>query len=411
MTGHQAGFWHPGILAKYIAADRLAASIGGVAAAVVVDHDVVDPLRLSAARIDQDGRIEETVIHLRSRSGRPMLSRLEPPIGARELDRVVLPSGLLEPDRSALERIIASLLAHPDAGSLGEQVAFASADLLENWISVRSFTAQRLVRTDGWRVFFETVLADPGACARAYNRAIEMHPEAGIPPLFAMAREERWELPFWMLDRERGRRPLFAEMVEQPMFDADHLATKALSLTASLRRGLCDLFIHGTGGAVYDRATDVWVRDWLGEELAPSVAITADVNRDLPVEARRDVTDASRDHAVWLAHSARHNPDLLGDLAAAEEKRKVVDLIRDAERGSSERYDLYRGMHDRLGGVCEAHRERLGDLDEEARAIEQGLVVRALEARRDWPSAAYPPAALDRLASAIDETLGGARHS
>src|SRR5690606_2124447 len=124
--------------------------------------------------------------------------------------------------------------------------------------------------------------------ARAYNRAVERHPEGGIPPLFAMAREYRWELPFWLLDREHGRRALYAEMVEQDWFEPDLLATKALSLTASLRRELCDLFIHGTGGEVYDRATDAWIGAWLGEDLAPAVAITADVYRSIPVEAQRD---------------------------------------------------------------------------------------------------------------------------
>lgn len=408
MTGHQAGFWHPGILAKYIAADRVAASIGGVAAAVVVDHDVVDPLRLSAARIDRDGRIENTVVHLRARSDKPLLSRLEPPIGERELQRVVLPTGLLEPDRAAVERITASLLTHTVAGSLAEQVALANADLLQEWMSVRSFTVQRLVRTDGWKGFFQAVLEDPSACAQAYNRAVAKYAEAGIPPLYAMAREHRWELPFWLLDRDRGRRPLYAEMVEQPMFDADHLAPKALSLTASLRRGLCDLFIHGTGGSIYDRATDDWMREWLGEELAPSVAISADAYRSLPVEARRGATDASRDHALWLAHSARHNPDLLGDHSAAEEKRVIIDGIRRAERGSGVRHDLYRTMHDRLARVRDEHRERLSDLDEEARAIEQGIAVRELESRRDWPTAMYPAGTLERLASVVEDTLSTA---
>ncbi len=39
MTGHQSGFWHPGILSKYIAADAVASAIDGASAAVVVDHD------------------------------------------------------------------------------------------------------------------------------------------------------------------------------------------------------------------------------------------------------------------------------------------------------------------------------------------------------------------------------------
>ncbi len=406
MTGHQAGFWHPGIFAKYIAADRLARSIGGVAAAVVVDHDVVDPVRVSAVRTTADDAVEAVAVHLRARSGGPTLSRLERPLGSAELSRAAFPTGLVGSDRAALERIVGALDWHGDTASLAEQVDRANAELLDRWIGVASFTAQRLVRTTSWKSFFAMAVRDAASCVRAYNRAVLKHPEAGIGPLFAMDREERWELPFWLLDREKGRRPLYAEMVEQPMFDPDLLATKALSLTASLRRGLCDLFIHGTGGAVYDRAADDWIGAWLGEDLAPSVAITADVYRRLPVEAQRDATEDARDRAVWKAHSARHNPGLLGDTTAAAEKRAMLDRIEQAPRDSVERLELYRAMHERLAEVRKAHREELNKIDTKARSLERGLAVRELECRRDWPSVFYPKETLDELASVIGASLG-----
>lgn len=405
MTGHQVGFWHPGILAKYIAADRVAKATGGTAAAVVVDHDVVDPLRLEAVRLRADGGVERAVVSLRARGGKATLPRLEPSIGSDELERWRGERGLIETDRVAIEAIASALAQHAESESLGAQVASANANLLKEWASVEQFTAQRLVRSDGWKAFFERAVEEADACVGAYNLAVERHPEAGMPRLFAMAREYRWELPFWLLDRDHGRRSLYEEMVEQDGFDPDLLATKALSLTASVRRGLCDLFIHGTGGAIYDRATDVWMREWLGEELAPSVSITADVHREIPIEAMRDATEDDLAQALWLVHSAMHNPELVGDEEAAREKRALVERIHRESRGSAQRLDLYRAMHQKLETVRAKHAADLDELERRAITVERGLVVRRLEAKRDWPSVLYPRERLDRLVEAIEGLL------
>jgi hypothetical protein len=169
-----------------------------------------------------------------------------------------------------------------------------------------------------------------------------------------------------------------------------------------VRRNLCDLFIHGTGGAIYDRATDSWIREWLGETLAPSVAITADVYRDLPVDARRDATEQHLDHALWLAHSARHNPNLLGDARGEFDKRRLLEQINAAPRSSLQRVDLYRGMHRMLASVRESHQDELKTLDTHAAELRRGLAVTHLESRRDWSCILYQTSQLDRLSKAIE---------
>ncbi len=406
MTGHQSGFWHPGILSKYIAADRLAKAIGGVSSAIVVDHDVVDPIRIEAVGEAETGEVRPVVVSLRPRSGAATLPRLEPPVTGRELKRWTDPGALLPTDRDEVERIIAALTDCADSESLGEQCARANAELLSPWMRVHQITARQLILSQPWRAFFERVFEEPQACVSAYNAAVASHPEAGIPPLYAVAREYRWELPFWLLDRENGRRPLYEEMVHHRSFNSELLATKALSLTASVRRSLCDLFIHGTGGAIYDRATDTWIRDWLGEELAPSVSMTADLYRDLPLDARRDATEQQLDHALWRAHSARHHPGMLGDAHGESKKRRFLDQINTAPRGSLQRADLYRDMHSMLSSIRESHPDELRALDAHASELRRGLAVNQLEIRRDWSSVLYPASQLDRLSHAIEKALG-----
>ena len=55
-TGHQAGFWHPGILAKYLALDAAGESLRAEALVeLLVDQDVNDLRRLRVPVFDSEG--------------------------------------------------------------------------------------------------------------------------------------------------------------------------------------------------------------------------------------------------------------------------------------------------------------------------------------------------------------------
>src|SRR5690606_4565547 len=62
MSGHQAEWWHPGILAKLFAARALADRIGGVVVWLVADQDDTDPgaIRIPTRR---DNRTVTTIDH------------------------------------------------------------------------------------------------------------------------------------------------------------------------------------------------------------------------------------------------------------------------------------------------------------------------------------------------------------
>ena len=75
------------------------------------------------------------------------------------------------------------------------------------------------------------------------------------------------ELPFWRLDR--------ATMSRTPLMEGDSaslIAPRALTLTAIARLLLCDVFIHGTGGARYDLAMERWIGAALGDEARSALA-------------------------------------------------------------------------------------------------------------------------------------------
>ena len=248
MTGHQPGFWHPGILSKYIAADTVARAVGGTGAAVIVDHDPADPLTVHAVRY-RAGRISRTETILGGTGSRSP-ARLRPAIKAAALHAPGQESGVIDADRESLTRVVGALAEHDGAASLAVQSAQTNRSLLSNWHQVDEFTVTRLAGTDAFERFFARCIDDPASCVGAYNRAVRSHPEAGVEVLFEQDREERWEIPFWLIDTASGRRPLYHEMVQQPVFDRAHLAPRALAMTACLRLDFCALFIHGTGGAV-----------------------------------------------------------------------------------------------------------------------------------------------------------------
>ncbi|MFW5652792.1 MAG: hypothetical protein ACOC0P_02000, partial [Planctomycetota bacterium] len=156
-TGHQASFWHPGILAKYIALDAFAAarvlshledtapdtapssdkSTGlptlGIRLELVVDHDGNDPLSITTPAFDDDaGRLTTRTTRLaRPADGDPAgwssLPTSELPVGLRP------PAIALPPDddeNEALHRLpdaIASGLAAMRRGMYEARAALAAA--------------------------------------------------------------------------------------------------------------------------------------------------------------------------------------------------------------------------------------------------------------------------------------------
>ncbi len=115
------------------------------------------------------------------------------------------------------------------------------------------------------------------------------------------------------------------------------LAPRALALTLFFRTLFADLFIHGIGGARYDRVTEGVAKRLWGIDLPPFA--TASLTMYLPLGAHvvteEDVAEVDR-----RLHRLTHNPDeSLGDvefdsaeerdraLALAAEKRALIEAI------------------------------------------------------------------------------------
>ena len=258
MTGHQAGIWHAGIAEKFIVGARLAAERGGVLVHVVVDHDLNDASLVAFPALVQ-GKLARLALERSPRIGTGAPNALRKPVRTMRPERAhEVPAGI-EQAIAAIERAIASERTREN---LALQMAHAANALLSPRARVdHTIAATALAALP----FAQAMRAHFPSLRASYNDAVRGE---RIGPL------GECELPFWKLDRAR--------MSRMPLLEGDSaglIAPRALTLTAIARLLLCDIFIHGTGGARYDLAMERWIGAALGEDartaLAPMQVATA----------------------------------------------------------------------------------------------------------------------------------------
>lgn len=435
MTGHQAEWWHPGIVAKFFAADRLAELRGGVAAWIIVDQDDNDPgtLRYPVV-VDQqklavrDWRLDSSGLPLTQ--GRPVGRRmplvLSPPPILPEAERFAASSV-----KQGLARIDSALRATA-ASSASDQVIGALERLLNphraNHPKPRVLSALSLERSTAFRGLVERMADDPRSCVEHYNTAVRENPRAGIAPLDPGETVDRCELPLWRIadiasaPRSRATVADVREWLARSRHSASRhthdggwtLAPRALLMTGFLRTHLCDLFIHGVGGGRYDPITERWLRAWLKTTLAPTVTISATMHLEIDTRGLYAPTLPEVSRARWVAHHARHDPAMLGDRDAAARKADLVARMRRLTHGQhgltkivarQATSDLYRQLQKLLSTTREQHRDALELLDQAAVKARTGIDQARIVSDRTWCFALYEPEQIDALRTAIDQAV------
>lgn len=393
MSGHQPVLWHAGILAKLIGACELARSTGATACWIVADMDEVDP---TAVRAPQ-GRAE----HASARTFR-LLSGDPPGPG---VPTAALPPREPAPEDPAAAGLAPLLAEHRTEPTLALQVGRAVVGHACERLGLEPpvvIACSQLIETRAWRSLLDAMAADPMACANAYNAAASAHPHARVRPM--QTDQARAELPLW---RMRPGLPRLGVLSDQlGTIPPEELRPRALAMTAIARAALCDLFIHGTGGGIYDRVTEDWFNTWANAPawtLAPTVVATADAYADLGMDAA-DLPDPAR--ARWKAHHARHNPAMLGDGAARAEKDALLARIDGAKSQGRDPAPEFAALQALLRRVRTAHRGQLDALDADADRAERLRSVRDLALDRTWPWTTLPDATIDALRAQIRGQFG-----
>lgn len=421
-TGHQPYFWHPGIVAKYVAAKVLADKIDGITSFLVVDHNPLSPLSIDVP-LHQGNKLylEQLLLDARPQAGRVPPNRLEALDQFQTIDLLQKAARRNVPGfiRDGLQAIAQSY----------EQDQLEHGDLSEQTQAVSVLTEPALGGTGGGTnsivtaLFLDRLLADPINAVKCYNRAALAYPEAGIRQLYLGS--DVVEVPLWAQDKTTVT-PVYADLGDSKrtqLFTIAHnshldlagpekriyLRPRAITLSAIMRSELCDLFIHGTGGGIYDQVTERWWKDWVGEALAPKAVVSADVY--LPFEVPV-ATQEQRIHAQWFAHHLPHNVDRFTEAqheveaGLRQEKRDLLDRMNE-DRDKRRRSKAFQRVHAINAEIAQLHAGVLRNAAGRAGEKKLGVDNVAIARRRDWCFTLYPTEHIDELKRLIETALIG----
>lgn len=414
-AGHQAYLWHAGILAKFVHARRLAGA-SGVVVHLVVDHDAYEPglVRVPMRRPGDPASLQ-SLTHRFAPSIPGRAALVQPSFDPQPFERVdtALPSVGEGLHRAQLA--LAAERAH--AANAPMQVAAALSTLMRPWVgATQCVAASRLLATSLGHAIIESMRRDPMACARAFNEALKFDPRAARP----LRIDDDPELPLWTIGADGARERVTASRLAAASRDGSWLP-RAFLLSAIMRLGVCDRFVHGTGARRYERVTEAWWRSWLGIELPPIDIASATLR--LPLAELGDL-DAARMPQELRALS--WNPEALDsattlgagvtqtssgnaegrrvDMPGPRKQAMLAEIARQPRR-SPERRRAYRQMLETLAILREERRpelERIAAFADTARASAQR---RAVATDRTWPFVYFEAASLD---AAFGATSSGA---
>lgn len=338
MTGHQPDFIHAGVWAKQAVAAELRDRVGGSAWNLVVDEDVQHETSLVVPSQTKQG-LEIRRVPYAERSHGRSFERIGA-LTAEEQSR--FGDGVLE----AMGGVYGSSFMPAFLGALGSSDSsagwvgqiMAGRDAIDAALGVHLKSA-RVSKT--WPAWHAADLMLNGcrfveaynASLAEYRRALNIRsPSRPVPDL---GREgSRMELPLWAVSSEGVRRRVWIEPeVGSVRVFADEeavgrlgvselgsaesaagamerelsvqLRPRALVLTLWARMFACDLFIHGIGGALYDRITDGIIRRYYGVGPPAYGCVSATVHLGFETYP---VGPADRQSAQWRVRDLSANP-------------------------------------------------------------------------------------------------------
>ncbi|MBK8915776.1 MAG: hypothetical protein IPM64_14480 [Phycisphaerales bacterium] len=424
-TGHQAEFFHAGVLAKSFAAGALADRCGASAVWLVVDFDTPKAPRLRVPQQMAGGlRVVEVEIPA-LRAGLPMQHQPGAP-RSHWLDFFERIATLLpDPSRSSLSIVADAWCAAEGPIPLADGIDRAR-ERIEASLGrpLKTVRAASLCESASFRAFAADLILRADELAEAYNRAQrDYRTRHGVrnaaipaPPLAVAA--DRVELPLWLLRADgRRARPFVQRSGEGVLLHADGerlgampaaalrdaataeapwpilpdgmlLRPRALTFSAFARLSLGDLFIHGIGGAKYDEMTEAFCEALYGPALAPSACVTATAWADLPRSTiQPGMVEAARRRARdVIQNPQRHAASAPVDLLARREALVRENALLREERPRDRR--ARRSVYDQLRTVrrelCAAEPWLPAHSAAQVREMEARLAQDRIATDREW---------------------------
>ncbi|MBN2022092.1 MAG: hypothetical protein JW809_04810 [Pirellulales bacterium] len=419
LAGHQPELVHPGVWFKNFALDRLARRHGAVAINFLVDNDTVKRTSIrvlggtirqpevAAIELDQpdpvvpyeERRIEDAARF--SEFGRRAAQQIRP----------LVPDSMVE-DFWALAR-----RAGQRTGRLGAALAEARNALEGQWgLATLEAPLGRVCSGEPFAWFVAHLVARLPRFHAAYNDAIAAHRKihhvrSAAHPVPNLAVKDDWlEAPFWVWTAaDPRRRPLWAraragcvelsdrgqwraELTLGPESDARRAVAQLLDVASSgvkirprtltttlwARLVLSDLFIHGLGGAKYDRVGDALVERFFGLQPPGFLTLSATLRLPLvdhPAAAMPPTAEIRNRLRQLLFHSERFLTNRDAEPAAlAADKARWIATPRTPQNAAL-RHERIRWINAALQPWVAEHRQRLLDQQEQSERAARAAAI------------------------------------
>ncbi len=427
MCGHQPEVCHPGVWAKYFVSKGLSKASGAVAFNLVADADICRQKWLPFPLASQDNRLVR---------GTMIVGKGPPGTSWEQVRR----ANLLDKGNPIWQQMATCFGLDPmgqkyestEQHLLGEnntiQRRVAQGDL---GLDLSDLLQSKLSRTVGFGLFFASILCEIQSFSRLHNLALAgFRNQQGVGntgwPVANLGHQGEWyETPFWLLGTTMGpRMPLWVKLetreivlggepgkclarleVRNPKGWLDALGKhglgirpKALANTLFLRWLVCDLFVHGLGGAIYDSVTDEIGRGWFGCEAPTFAVVSATLRLPLPKEKEGNEPGLRcklRD--LWWHPERLGEPGRLNE-ADLQEWLSLRNVPKQRQRAKVLLWRLH----------IQAN-QHYGMLEEQMEKARLAKASNALANYREWPWIWYSGESLgDLLCPLLDPQLYGA---
>ena len=466
MTGHQPELFHPGVFAKNFATSQLASRCGGVGLNLVVDNDLMASTRIRVPIGNREQPGISTIEFDTSRAPIPWEEARVADVSLLEsfADRVSAAMQQWNIDPLITEcwpAVVEKARQRSNTGrnaSLPECLTVGRASLERDWgLGNLELPISQLCETSAFRSFAAHILLRAEQFCRVYNQVLSEYRRvnrirSSSHPVPELELKNGWcETPFWIWDAGNPRRGrLFvrqaAEILElatapdsssivhslnlrltassdaaaavmlQLSDSGLRLRTRALTTTLFTRLCLCDLFVHGIGGAKYDAMTDRIASRFFGVELPDYLTLSA--SAWLPIGEPHSATTTDVSRLKQMLREVQQNPQRhLGSDVPTDAQQLVAEKLNliaqqhgDAFSAASvqmplrgdERFRRFPEINRQLSKLTEPQQRLIRD---ELAQTEQNLAANQILASREFSFCLYPAESVRKMISGLDVCL------
>lgn len=454
MTGHQPELLHPGVFAKNVATSVLACRPGRTGLNLVVDNDLMGATRVRVPVGSRDNPGIATIDFDEARSPLPWEEARVRNLALLESfgDRVAhsLAHWDIEPMITEFWPAVVQKARHAlDAGQHASLVECMTAGraMLERsrGLGNLELPISKLCETNAFRAFAAHVMLNAGKFCQVYNQVLTEyrkvhHIRSTSHPVPELQIENGWcETPFWIWradDPRRGR--LFVRQTGRvlelatapnsaanvfsltlnPDTDASEasatmsqlqaaglrLRTRALTTTLFSRLCLCDLFVHGIGGAKYDAMTDQIAARFFGVRLPGYLTLSATVWLPIAEPHAETTADAARLRQMLRElqqNPQRHFSDQIPDDAVqlVNEKNNLIaeQHSKDAAGTTSSGQQRYRRFPEINKALAIHTQDQQYLIRQELESVEQRLAANRIITSREFSYCLHPARTMDGM--------------